>query len=228
MTRRVQMRYLLVCAVMVAASAIATAAKPRTKIADLGPAVNLEVMVPKTFGEWRVDETIVPILPSPETQLLLNKIYNQTLARTYVNRSGDRIMLSIAYGGDQSDSMQVHRPEVCYAAQGFQILDDVKGLLTTGFGEVPVKRLLARLGSRNEPITYWITVGDTATYVGIRQKIVQLSYGLTGRVPDGMLVRVSSIDRNSDAAYRLQESFVKQLASTLDSSARMRLLGGQS
>ena len=37
-----------------------------------------------------------------EQAALISKIYNQTLTRTYVNLRNERIMLSIAYGGDRA------------------------------------------------------------------------------------------------------------------------------
>ena len=62
---------------------------------------NLETMFPKAFGDWRVDTSMPVILPSPDVQALLDKIYNQVLSRSYVNAKGERIMLSVAYGGDR-------------------------------------------------------------------------------------------------------------------------------
>jgi EpsI family protein len=221
----IPMRALLVLLAMLLATGLSVAAKPRTRVADEGPKIDLEQIVPKAFGDWRMDERIVPVLPSPEQQALLSKLYNQTLARTYFNSKGERIMLSIAYGGDQSDAMQVHRPEVCYAAQGFQILTEMRGVLRTSFGEIPVKRLVAQLGGRIEPITYWVTVGDQPTYPGLNQKIAQLTFGLTGKVPDGLLVRVSSIDRNRDGAYDLQVNFVRDLMESLGGDQRKKLIG---
>lgn len=225
MTHAFSFRSLSILVAMFLAAGLAAAAKPRVKVADMGPKVDIEAMIPKEFDTWSMDKSIVPVLPSPEVQALLNRLYNQTLARTYVNGEGKRIMLSVAYGGDQSDAMQVHRPEICYAAQGFQILDEVRGQLATTFGVLPVKRLLAQQGPRVEPITYWITVGGHPTYPGLRQKLVQMTYGLTGKIPDGMIIRVSSIDRDQSAAYALQETFVQGLISSLSASDRNRLIG---
>lgn len=58
---------------------------------------------------------------TPELANNLDKLYSQTLTRTYINNDGYRIMLSVAYGENQlsSDVTQVHRPEFCYVAQGF-------------------------------------------------------------------------------------------------------------
>ena len=216
-------RALLVLLVMLAAAGLAYAGKPRQKASALTPGFALEALVPRQFGPWHVDERIVPVVPDPSARALMEKIYSQTLARTYVDGEGRRIMLTIAYGSDQSDELQVHKPEVCYAAQGFNILGEARGTLETAFGVLPVKRLLARKGARNEPITYWVTVGEKATHAGLGQKLEQLSYGLTGKVPDGMLVRISSIDRDEAAAYRAQAEFVQDLLGALREDERGRL-----
>ncbi len=113
-------------------------------------------------------------------------------------------MLAIAYGGDQRDSMQVHKPEVCYPAAGFQVLKLAAGAFDTGFESIPVKRMLAAQGDRVEPVIYWITVGDTVAVNSLEWKLAQLKYGLTGKVPDGLLFRVSSLGDEA-SAYPVQE-----------------------
>ncbi len=219
-------RYMLVMALLMFAGAgLALAMKPTQKIADTREKPVLDTMIPRQIGEWKVDQTIIPITPSPDVQALLDKLYNQVLARTYVNPAGRHIMLSIAYGGDQSDSMRVHEPEVCYTAQGFEVFDAVPGTLPTQYGVLPVKRLIALQGNRNEPITYWIVVGDQATLPGLKQKFAQLRYGLTGKVPDGFLVRISSIDRDRQAAYQLQEEFIKSMLDAMSEKDRARISG---
>jgi len=218
-------RMLVIALLMFAGAGLALAMKPTQKIADAREKPDLNAMIPHQIGEWKVDTSIVPIEPSPEAKAVLNKIYNQTLSRTYVNPVGQRIMLSIAYGGDQSDSMQVHKPEVCYAAQGFEVFDIVAGILLTKYGELPVRRLIATQGNRNEPITYWIVVGDKATLSGLKQKFAQLGYGLTGKVPDGFLVRVSSIDRDRQGAYRQQEEFINFMLGAMSEKDRTRIAG---
>lgn len=211
-------------ALMVAASVSAVALRPTEKIADRGPRVDLEAMIPKKFGDWRIDERIVPLLPAPDVQAKLDKIYNQTLARTYVNAKGQRIMLSIAYGGDQSDAMQVHLPEVCYAAQGFQVRKGSEDVVNIVDKPVAVRRLVASLNSRVEPITYWITVGNAVVNSGLKRKFAQLSYGLGGSVPDGFLVRASSIGKDGDP-YGVHDAFLRAMIESMDPGARVRLIG---
>lgn len=211
---------------MLAAAGMALALKPTYKIADVGPKIDLETLIPKKFGEWKVDESLVPIKVSPEVQANIDKIYGQTLTRTYIDAAGRRVMLSIAYGANQgSDDFQVHRPEYCYSAQGFQIKKGWRDTLKYGSGSLPVERLVAVQGSRNEPITYWITIGDKATLPGISRKLTQLSYGLTGKIPDGMLIRVSSISANANEEYRLQDQFVNAMLDAVGPTQRVRLTG---
>jgi EpsI family protein len=217
----------LVMGALMVSSAVATKAlTPTVKLADSQASIDLAGMIPTRFGDWHVDESIIPLQVDPDTQARLDKIYNQTLSRTYVDRNGDRIMLSIAYGGDQSDSLAVHRPETCYTAQGFNVSSNVDGTLATSFGNVAVRRLNATAGARVEPITYWITVGDKVTRPGTEQKLQQLRYGLTGSIPDGMLVRVSSISSDMASAYGLQQKFVGDMLASLAPASRKRLIGG--
>lgn len=210
---------------MVSSGALTKALTPTKKIADQQERIDLEVMIPVEFGDWRVDKSIIPLQVDAETQAMLDKIYNQTLSRTYVNSLGERIMLSVAYGGDQSDNLAVHKPEVCYYAQGFEIMKTYADELLTQYGKLPIKRLLAVKGYRNEPITYWVTVGNKAVLPGIDEKLQQLKYGLTGNVPDGMLVRVSSISSDKDKAYQLQTIFIQDLLSSVNTGERIRLIG---
>jgi EpsI family protein len=216
---------LLVGVAMVLTAAATRALTPATRLADARDRFDLAASVPTHFAGWSIDATLAPVAPNPDSQAALDRIYDQTLGRTYVDADGQRVMLSIAYGGDQSKALQLHLPEVCYVAQGFQIIQKGEGVLATGFGPLPVKRLVARADMRNEPITYWITVGDQVTRAGLAQKIQLLAYGLSGQIPDGMLVRVSTIDADPGAAYRIQDRFAQALLTAVSPQSRTRLLG---
>lgn len=211
---------------MVSAAVLTKAVTPTVRLAEGRPAVNLAVMVPTQIGNWVEDRSQVAAVVNPQTEAALNKIYAQTLSRTYVNPQGDRIMLSIAYGSDQAgEDTQVHRPEFCYAAQGFTLGPYTDGGLAVAEGDIPVRRMVALQGGRVEPITYWITVGDKATLPGLGRKWAQLSYGLNGAVPDGLLFRISSISSDKNAAYQLQGDFVNSLFKQLSPEQKIRLAG---
>jgi EpsI family protein len=121
--------------------------------------------------------------------------------------------------------MAVHKPEICYPAQGFQILKNRMGTLSTGSGVIPVKRLVAIQGQRIEPITYWTTIGDSVAVNGLKWKLDQLKYGLTGKIPDGLLFRISTIQADDKAAYQIQTGFVQELIRALSPAAKQRIIG---
>lgn len=222
-------RHVLIGLFMFAGAGLALALKPTVMVAQGSPEVNLEALIPKSFGDWRIDETIVPLITNPEQEGLLSKIYSQTLTRTYVNSSNERIMLSIAYGGNQSDNMAVHKPEVCYPAQGFHIVKNpaIAAFAIDEANSIPVKRLVAQQGRRIEPITYWTTVGGQVEVHGLKWKIQQLKFGLTGKIPDGLLFRVSSIQVDDAKAYQAQDDFTRALLKAMEPEGRVRIIGNQ-
>ena len=162
---------------------------------------------------------------NPQTQELLDKLYSQTLSRTYVNTQGYRVMLSLAYGDDQRGGLQAHMPEVCYPAQGFKLNSVAEHVVKTPFGDIQAKRVSTSLGERNEPITYWFAMGDRAVLSGWDRRVVELRFGLTGQVPEGLLFRISSIERDPAVAYRAHEEFAGALLSALTPGDRQRVSG---
>lgn len=214
-----------IATLMFAASVGAMVARPTAKLADERPPISLATMIPKQFGDWNEAPVRYAQVVNPQTQELLDKLYTEVLSRTYVNADGYHIMLSLAYGSDQSGSLQAHKPEVCYPAQGFTLQKNDAGKLVTKFGEIPVRRLFGHLGARQEPVTYWFTVGDQAVQGKTQKRLVDLRYGLTGRIPDGLIFRVSSIDGNQARAYQVQEQFANQLLQAVTPDQRIRLSG---
>jgi EpsI family protein len=215
----------VLAALMCAASVGAYVVRPDTKAAERGPQISLEKMIPERFGDWRVEPQQVVQMVNPQTKELLDKLYSQTLSRTYADGSGYRVMLSLAYGSDQRGALQAHKPEVCYPAQGFKLHELIQSALQTEFGAIPATRLFVTLGRRNEPVTYWFTVGDSAIRSAFEKRMVEFRYGLTGQIPDGLLFRVSSIDADRAHAFGIQDRFVNDLLQALPPVERLRLSG---
>ena len=218
-------RALFATTLMVAGAGLSHVGRPTVYLADQLGKPDLEVLFPKQFGHWQIDTSWPVVLPPPDVQAALNAIYNQVLSRTYVNASGQQIMLSVAYGGDQYDGTAAHRPEACYPAQGFSITFNEARVQPLAAGSMGVRTLVAKLGGRNEPITYWVVVGDRIATTGVEQKLAQLRYGMRGVIADGMLVRVSSIDADVKQAHRLQAVFIADMAAALPDKARARVFG---
>lgn len=210
---------------MIVAAATAFMIRPTHRIVDEIGSINLDKIIPHEFDGWRELDMPTGGIVNPQQEQELQKIYSQTLSRTYVNAAGQYIMLSIAYGEDQSDSKQLHLPDVCYPAQGFRIQDSQRGVINTEFGAIPVKRLYTVMGNRNEPLTYWTTVGNQITLGGYETKKAQLRYGFKGYIPDGLIFRVSNITSDKEEAYSVQEKFVNSLIHQLDKPLRQRIAG---
>ena len=211
---------------MVASAGLAKLIMPTRLLASSRPAVLLEGTMPARFGEWTEEKSARAALVNPELDAALRQIYTQTLTRTYVNGAGYRIMLSLAYGANQSDALQFHYPEVCYPAQGFAVTSSHSGTLVTSMGSIAVKRLETNLaGQRFEPVTYWAIVGDVVVAGGIDKKLAEMRYRLGGQIPDGLLFRVSSIDTDAARSFRQQSAFVDALVAALPPADRHRLAG---
>lgn len=209
-------------AVTAAASALL---KPEATLPPLQSDFDLQVVVPKTFGSWNFEPSIGATIVDPQAIALLDKIYSQILSRVYQNEEGYRVMLSIAYGSDQRGALQAHKPEVCYPAQGFTFIAEADAVIETPDGVIPTRQLKMALGSRTEPITYWFTMGDQAVQSSFDLRLVRLKSALTGRIPDGLLFRVSSIDPEYQSAFIKQSSFVAGLLSAVAPSKRTKLSG---
>ena len=215
---------LLIAALMVAASIGGVVAKPSVKVSDEAP-ISLEKMIPQQFGDWREEpqryvQVVNPqtqgtagqaIQPDPEPHLRqFQRLSRHALARLW---------------HDQRGSLQAHKPEICYPAQGFTITKNEAGTLPTTFGDIPVRRLASNLGARQEPVTYWFTVGDQVAMGTTQRKLVELRLGLTGRIPDGMLFRISSLDPDPPRAYQAQDAIRQPMLQAVPPADRQRLSG---
>ena len=57
------------------------------------------------------------------------------------------------------------------------------------------------------------------------QRLIQLQYGINGEIPDGLIFRVSSLESDPEAAFRLHDRFVSALFSAVDAQAVTVLAG---
>ncbi len=215
---RVQL--LLASAAILLAAILAVALAPRASIAPATAPGDLGELIPMHFGQWTFDPGIVLVTPSPEkrdgdlaTPGKLFGIYSQVLGRGYRSANGDVVMLMIAYGPAQGGQLQAHRPELCYVASGFRITDKTDAAIgyRDGTSPIPITRLTAVKGARLEPVSYWMRVGDTLTHGIVDRQIVRFKFGLRGIIPDGALIRTSTVGLAPDASFRLQDRFIRDL-----------------
>lgn len=223
-TRRASIAFAIMSATAaVGAGAVAVANRKASQTLPFA----LADAVPKSFGRWAEASGGTVVLVNPQMEQLLNRLYSDTLSRSYADVQGNRVMLSIAYGGDQRGGLEAHMPDVCYPAQGFTLHGERRDSLVTPLGSIEVRRLETSLGARKEPLTYWFVLGDQAQLLQSRfeKRLLELRLGLTGRVPDGLLFRVSSIDANSANAFAVQDAFARDLLAAVPPQVRVRLSG---
>src|SRR5208282_944246 len=133
---------------MLGAAVAAQAMIPHRMLGKAPTQNELERMIPKSFGQWTYEPEVRLVEPPGDS--LSKQIYNAELARGYRDPEGRLVMFLIAYGASQSDRLQLHRPEICYAAQGFRVaqLTTLDLDLGPGLPELPVRHMLAQREDR--------------------------------------------------------------------------------
>ncbi|MFO1186760.1 MAG: EpsI family protein [Alphaproteobacteria bacterium] len=218
---------ILACLLMVFGAVASFAMTPRHRIADQRN-TDLETIIPRAFGAWQEEAAAGKlVLPDPEANRLANKIYNKILARSYTNKAGQTVMLVIAYGGDQSDALQLHRPEVCYAANGYRVAGLHYDHRTVARHDLVLARVDTADQYANEIVTYWMRVGERQVTTTMDRQLVKLLAGLHGIIPDGVLFRVSTRTLSQDASqeYKVHDAFIADLLSVLGPEEQRLLVG---
>ena len=205
----------------------------RPSINAAAPDPELERNVPQRFGDWRM-------LPNPLLQASVStqgatstdQPYDEVVSRTYVNSRGDMVMLALAYGKNQRQEVKVHRPELCYPAQGFKVMSlrpaVFEGMRSEVSGEnVTGQRMVVDGRGNKEVVSYWIRIGDTYSSSPWRIRWQIMQEGLQGRMTDGILVRVSQrVEAGADPlpTHLLLEAFAKELVQAVPDQTRTYLV----
>jgi exosortase B len=184
-----------------------------------------EEMLPKQFGDWKFIESINQVNPLPDTQDVVSETYGSLINRTYKNMKGEQIMLLVGYGNKQTMRLKTHRQEVCYASQGFTISNLKNIAIKFDDATIQATQYLAQKDLRQEAVTYWFTMGNKVVTTKLDRLLTQISYGLNGEIPDGILVRVSNLSTNEQNAYTLNENFIKALLGAMDKNDVNRFKG---
>jgi EpsI family protein len=220
-------RSVLVLAVLVSASIAAARMTPRLELGASTPA--LAALIPDRFGEWVAEpESVAPVLLVPDALTDADEAqvaaYDDVLMRTYRRADGARVMVALAYGRRQTQEIKIHRPELCYYAQGFVVKS--LGIWPVRLSDAHVVEshaLLTQNRSRTEVVTYWIRVGEQLALNPWDLRWTIFRDGLAGRVPDGLLVRASSLAESPESAERelhLQHAFLADLYRAVPAATR--------
>jgi EpsI family protein len=213
-------------ALMAGSVALAEILRPTRLWADNLGSPHYAQIVPRQFGDWVELQHVARTIVDPVQAENLSRLYTETLARTYVHKpTGRVVMLSIAYGRDQSTDTQLHTPEQCYPSQGFRIDAQRDVSLHTPWGEIQGVSMDTRMGQRMEPLTFFIRVGDRVARGSRERNLSRLRMGMQGYLVDGMLLRVSEISPDPQKAHALQEAFILDLLQAVGPVGRQALIG---
>lgn len=186
---------------LIAAGVGALALTPRERL-NLRGDRKIEDMVPLEFDGWHVTPSNAVILPKAEEGSLADTLYGEQVSRLYLGDDRMPVMLVIAYGDTQSDSLQLHRPEVCYSAFGFEISGSQRRNVPVAPDAVlPTRQLVASSDQRVEPILYWTRIGDYLPASGTEQRVMKLKSEMQGYVTDGVLVRLSTVGQPDENVF---------------------------
>jgi EpsI family protein len=212
-----RIQIILASIAILSSAVLAEVLAPRELMARTSASLDLETVIPKQFGIWRLASGIAPVTPAdPEGYVQADpysRIYSQEVGRAYTDGHGNIVMLMVAYGPVQNFRLKAHRPEMCYTAAGFRVSGKTNAEVRFRQDAPPLKmaRVIAERESRFEPISYWMRVGNDITTGVVDRQIIRLKYGLQGIIPDGALMRVSTIGLSEEASYKLQEQFIRDL-----------------
>ncbi len=215
----------LACFAMLAAALLSYVMTPHLLMARTHDAFNIDAHFPRAFGEWSELPGVQAVKPPADG--LEATIYNQELARAYVDKDGHAVMLMVAYGESQSDRLQLHHPEICYTAQGFRVTKPATAPFQWSPTEkpIPLTRLVATREGRTEPIVYWMRIGYDVTNSNWARNRLKLEYGLRGWIPDGVLYRVSTLGVPENISLQVQEKFIRDLLNAVPPDTRAFMIG---
>lgn len=222
----VSRRVMLAGMAMMATGSIAFALRPRS--VDAAHSMRLGPLVPNRIGPWRFvgDEGLVIARSAGEVDGPAEG-YDQLVARVYAAPGQPTIMLLLAYGGAQGGGLQLHRPETCYPGQGFTLADyqDVTLHFAQALTEVRARRFTAYRDDRVERLLYWTRIGERFPRSTADEYGAILASTLSGKVADGLLVRMSVIGDDIASTDVALVQFARAMVTATPASGQRMLIG---
>lgn len=216
-------RDLLIGGASLAAAGAAYARMPRDPLMLIG-SDQLDKIVPLKIGDWSYESASGLVLPPPDQ--LARLLYDQQVARSYTSPDQLPVMLLLAYGSSQSGMLQIHRPEICYPASGFRLTEtQVTSVPLDGNRGVPSRSFTANSDTRIEHVLYWTRIGQLVPTSWWGQRLAVVRSNLQGKIPDGLLVRLSTVSTDADQAQATLKTFVRAMIEGMPPAHRRMLIG---
>lgn len=196
---------------------VAAARLPNKNLDYLGKQ-KLESVIPNKIGRWNYVSSSGLVVP-PEDQMI-RALYSQLVTRVYSDGSGPPIMLLVAQSATQTGILQIHRPEICYTAGGYQLSAIEPHVVGLPWGALPTLSMSATSDSRTEQLVYWTRIGDRLPKSWREQRMVVAMDNLRRIIPDAIMVRVSTFGNDKARALASMDEFIVSLMNSVSPQVR--------
>jgi EpsI family protein len=196
---------------------VAAARLPNKNLDYLGKQ-KLEDVIPEKIGRWNYVSSSGLVVP-PEDQMI-RALYSQLVTRVYSDGNGPPIMLLVAQSATQTGILQIHRPEICYTAGGYQLSAIEPHVVALPRERLSTLSMSATSDSRTEQIVYWTRIGDHLPTSWREQRIAVAMDNLRRVIPDAIMVRVSTFGNDKARALASVDEFVVALMNSVSPQMR--------
>lgn len=198
-------RGLLIGAGLTALAGVSYWRAPTTAREPLTP-TQFRAAMPRAVGPWSSRASGELVMPPRDDS---SKLYENLETRVFEGDGLPAIMVLVAYSSIQQNDIQIHRPEICYPASGYPIIASQPANLQFDTRIVHATELVADRQGMLERIIYWVRVGEDFPINWADQRIAMAKANLQGSVPDGVLFRVSTLERPGEYMSETLNHFIQ-------------------
>ena len=172
-------------------------------------------VVPYQIEGWTgVDGRFDPIYGADPSDTRLLRVYRQG--------AEPPVILYVGFFGELATILDIHTPELCYPAQGWEILHTGKSIAGNFRGkQIYAKQILVDKTGNHRLVAWWYNAGSRPIETRIRHVYLMLAMStITGRT-DGSMVRLETpVGEEGEAAaeqriHEFQKSLLPQLDKAL-------------
>lgn len=169
------------------------------------------IEIPLNIRNWQIGETI---FLNQKTKDVLRS--DQDVWRTYVNSSGQTVVLFVSYFKDQKYGAQIHSPKHCLPGGGWKIMD--KEIYQIEIHNSPlyklkVNKLIVSNNGYNELILYWFWTRSGIITSEYHLKLNLAKNALLSKPTDAAFVRINLpiIENNIAKTLQLASEFTEEI-----------------
>jgi|LGOV01.1.fsa_nt_gb EpsI family protein len=161
--------------------------------------------IPKKQGDWRMvsqtrfDDQVLEVLKPTDY-----------LARSYVDRAGNRVGLYLGYHGGGPESGSIHSPKHCLPGSGWQEVSTEVSQMAVAEQNINLVRAVYQNGYSRELFVYWFQVKGKTLANEYSLKLAEIVNSIFYNRRDSAFIRLSvSYEGDPNQAIALAESFVQ-------------------